>query len=82
VTLYRGNGMFVSANTVRVGDETINAKHILIAVGGRPTVPTDVEGLFYFFVKLIEHVYIFVVIVGAKYGITSDGFFDLNNLPK
>jgi glutathione reductase (NADPH) len=38
------------------------AKHTLIAVGGHPTIPTD--------------------IVGAEYGIDSDGFFELQKLPK
>ena len=30
---------------VRVGDRTLNAKKILVATGGRPLLPTDVEGI-------------------------------------
>ena len=41
--------------------ETIKAKHILIATGGRPVLPT---------------------IPGGEHAITSDGFFELEDLPK
>jgi glutathione reductase (NADPH) len=47
--------------SVKVGDEVIEGKHILIATGGRPLVPD---------------------IPGAEYGITSDGFFELEHQPK
>ena len=39
VEIIRGWASFESADTVRVGDRTLSAKHILIATGGRPTVP-------------------------------------------
>ncbi len=43
VETIRGRGTLVDAHTVRVGDETYTAKHILVATGGYPIVP-DVEG--------------------------------------
>lgn len=46
---------------VEVNGEQYTADHILIAVGGQPTVPG---------------------IPGSEHGITSDGFFELETLPK
>ena len=46
---------------MEVNGETIKAKHILIATGGRPVLPT---------------------IPGGEHAITSDGFFELEDLPK
>lgn len=42
--------------------QTIRAKKILLAVGGRPTIPQDIPG--------------------SEHGITSDGFFDIEQQPK
>ncbi|MBM6549946.1 glutathione-disulfide reductase [Marinomonas ostreistagni] len=39
VTIHRGYGELVDAHTVKVGDETISAERILIAVGAKPFVP-------------------------------------------
>ncbi|CAH0532226.1 Glutathione reductase [Vibrio stylophorae] len=39
VTVIRGFAKFVDANTVEVNGQHYSAKHILIAVGGRPTIP-------------------------------------------
>ncbi|GAA4894296.1 glutathione-disulfide reductase [Ferrimonas pelagia] len=39
VTLVRGFGKFVDSKTVEVNGEHYTADHILIAVGGRPTIP-------------------------------------------
>ncbi|WP_406610205.1 glutathione-disulfide reductase [Agarivorans sp. JK6] len=39
VTVINGFAKFVDANTVEVNGEHIRAKHILIATGGRPTIP-------------------------------------------
>ncbi|KAJ3587287.1 hypothetical protein NHX12_010885 [Muraenolepis orangiensis] len=50
--------------TVEVNGKKYTAPHILIATGGRPTVPNDDQ------------------IPGASLGITSDGFFELEKLPK
>ncbi len=44
VTLIRGFARFESADTVRVGDALYRGKHIVIATGGQPTVPTHIEG--------------------------------------
>ncbi|NEN74840.1 glutathione-disulfide reductase [Pelistega sp. NLN82] len=43
VQLLKGHGALVDANTVKVGDKTYTAKHILIATGGWPVVP-DIPG--------------------------------------
>jgi glutathione reductase (NADPH) len=56
-----GFARFVDKNTVEVDGKHYRAKHILIATGGRPSIPA---------------------IPGAELGITSDGFFALNEQPK
>ncbi|TNE52182.1 MAG: glutathione-disulfide reductase [Deltaproteobacteria bacterium] len=61
VELIEGWAKFVDPHTLDVNGEKIQAKHILIATGGRPTLP-DVPG--------------------AELGITSDGFFELEEQPK
>lgn len=43
IEIVRGRGRFADGRTVRVGDRTFTASHILIAVGGRPMVP-DIAG--------------------------------------
>ncbi|MFT4842746.1 MAG: glutathione reductase (NADPH) [Planctomycetota bacterium] len=40
VELVEGRGHLVDAHTVQVGDQTYSAKHILVAVGGWPDIPT------------------------------------------
>jgi glutathione reductase (NADPH) len=61
VEIVRGSARFVGPKTVKVGAETYSAKHIVLAVGGRPVIPG---------------------IPGAGFGITSDGFFELESQPK
>ncbi|OUS27726.1 glutathione-disulfide reductase [Thalassotalea sp. 42_200_T64] len=61
VTVINGFGKFVDKHTIEVNGETYTAEHILIATGGRPTIPD---------------------IPGSEHGITSDGFFALNEQPK
>jgi len=61
VTIFRGNGHFVSPNQVKVGDQIITGEKTLIATGGYPRIPD---------------------IPGAELGITSDGFFELSEIPK
>ena len=43
VTIHSGYGSLVDAHTVQVGEETITAERILVAVGAKPFVP-DFEG--------------------------------------
>ena len=62
----KGRAKFVSKEVVEValeggGSQQIKAKHILLATGGRPTIPD---------------------IPGKELCIDSDGFFDLEQLPK
>jgi len=59
-----GTAKLTSNRTVEVdgGRLTFSGSHILLATGGRPSVPTT--------------------IAGAEYGITSDGFFELKELPR
>ncbi|KAI9279253.1 glutathione-disulfide reductase [Umbelopsis sp. AD052] len=65
VQYYSGYASFVNKNTVKIQDgdkvSEVQAKKILIAVGGHPIIP-DVPG--------------------ADLGISSDGFFDLEQQPK
>jgi len=57
----QGRARFVDAKTIEVSGERYSADHIVVAVGGKPTVPN---------------------VSGAELGITSDGFFELKELPK
>jgi glutathione reductase (NADPH) len=56
-----GQARFVDAHTLAVGEQQFCAKHIVIAPGAYPIVPS---------------------IPGAEHGITSDGFFALNDQPQ
>jgi len=56
-----GSARFVDPHTVAVGDQEYSAERIVIATGGRPSVPD---------------------LPGAELGITSDGFFQLNERPE
>eukprot|EP01135_Chromosphaera_perkinsii_P003631 Nk52_evm10s250 gene=Nk52_evmTU10s250 len=58
----QGHAEFISSTEVKVNDTVYSAKHILIATGGRPSMP-DTPG-------------------AKEYGITSDGFFELEKLPR
>ncbi len=61
VTYVRGAARFLDKSTVEVNGERMTARHIVIATGGRPSVPT---------------------LPGSEHGITSDGFFSLEQRPK
>jgi len=61
VTHIQGTARFIDANTVDVDGSEYSAERIVIATGGRPTLPD---------------------IPGAELGITSDGFFELEEQPK
>ncbi|MDH3615683.1 MAG: glutathione-disulfide reductase [Gammaproteobacteria bacterium] len=61
VTYIAGSARMVDAHTVDVDGTTYEAERIVIATGGRPTVPD---------------------IPGAELGITSDGFFELEERPQ
>lgn len=56
-----GTASFVDSHTVAVDGEHFVAERIVVATGGRPSVPD---------------------IPGAEYGITSDGFFELEERPQ
>lgn len=56
-----GKAKFVDKSIVEVNGKQYFGKHILIATGGYPAVPS---------------------IPGAEFGITSDGFFELEDIPK
>ncbi|KAL5338531.1 hypothetical protein BJX70DRAFT_366792 [Aspergillus crustosus] len=65
IDLVHGRARFVEANTIEVTNTDgttarYSAPHILIATGGRPSIP-DIKG--------------------AEHGITSDGFFEIEELP-
>ncbi|MGE0266931.1 MAG: dihydrolipoyl dehydrogenase [Candidatus Omnitrophota bacterium] len=44
IDYYRGKATFVSNKTIKVGDETLTANKIFIAVGARPAIPA-IDGL-------------------------------------
>jgi glutathione reductase (NADPH) len=68
IEMIRGTASFTSPHEISVdmedgsGKTSYTAPYILIATGGYPVVPDDVEG--------------------AECAITSDGFFDIEHLPK
>ncbi|KAK4228932.1 hypothetical protein QBC38DRAFT_131920 [Podospora fimiseda] len=67
VEYIHGWAKVLSKNSVEVtlddgSKEVVNAKKILIAVGGNPHIPPSIPG--------------------SEYGINSDGFFDIDTLPK
>jgi glutathione reductase (NADPH) len=61
VSVLAGAARFVGPRTVEVDGARYSADHVVIATGGRPSVPD---------------------IPGARYGITSDGFFELQAQPR
>jgi glutathione reductase (NADPH) len=61
VAYVRGAARFLDEHTVEVNGERMTARHIVIATGGRPTIPE---------------------LPGSDIGITSDGFFSLDERPK
>lgn len=60
ITYVYGAALFINHNTIEVGNQQYTAPHILLAVGGRPRMPS---------------------IEGAEYAISSDGVFELSELP-
>lgn len=67
VEYLHGRASLLSKNEVEVKlddgtKETIRAKHILVATGGHPTIPSEIPG--------------------AEFGMTSDGFFEIEKQPK
>lgn len=60
VTRVTGWARFVEPHVIEVEGRKIRAEHVLIATGGRPTLPD---------------------IAGVELGITSDGFFELDQRP-
>ena len=61
VAYVRGTARFLDKSTVEVNGGRMTARHIVIATGGKPSVPT---------------------LTGSEHGITSDGFFSLEQRPK
>lgn len=66
IDLIQGTAKFSAKNEIEVdlqdgSKASFSAPHILVATGGFPIVPNDIEG--------------------AKHGISSDGFFDIEELP-
>ncbi|MBT8100224.1 MAG: FAD-dependent oxidoreductase, partial [Gammaproteobacteria bacterium] len=79
VDYFNGHGRFVDAHTLRVGDETVTARHIVIATGGRPRIPDipgaglgiDSDGFF-----ALEDCPATVAVVGSGYiGVELAGMF-------
>ncbi|HEY2145995.1 MAG TPA: glutathione-disulfide reductase [Steroidobacteraceae bacterium] len=61
VAYVRGAARFVGEHTVEVNGKRLTARHIVIATGGKPTLPD---------------------LPGVELGITSDGFFELQQRPR
>ena len=61
ITHVNGAARFLDAHSIEVNGERLEARHIVVATGGRPTYPK---------------------IPGAEFGISSDGFFELQQRPQ
>jgi len=61
IQVIRTAGRFTGPLTVAAGNQLLVGRHVLVATGGYPTVPS---------------------LPGAELGITSDGFFELAELPR
>eukprot|EP01129_Flabellula_baltica_P016047 TRINITY_DN8385_c0_g1_i1.p1 TRINITY_DN8385_c0_g1~~TRINITY_DN8385_c0_g1_i1.p1 ORF type:complete len:453 (-),score=117.71 TRINITY_DN8385_c0_g1_i1:32-1390(-) len=71
VDAFYGHASFVDSKTIKVGDKTITAEHVLIAVGGRPKMP-EIPGIEHgiqsdYFFDNMEHLPAKVAVVGAGY---------------
>jgi pyruvate/2-oxoglutarate dehydrogenase complex dihydrolipoamide dehydrogenase (E3) component len=44
-TVFTGTGSFESPNSIRVGDDVLEAKNIFLNVGARPTIPKKMTGV-------------------------------------
>ena len=77
-----GHAQFVSPTEVQVDGHTLTARHILIATGTKPRFPADIPG------ESTDHTNntvgpgTAVLCTGSELGISSDGFFALEDLPK
>ena len=90
--LIRGKAEFTGAREVTVGGATYTADHIIIATGGHPTlldIPGEVRALACAYCKCAAHpqhsagtAVLATTPVGKELMITSDGFFELEELPK
>ena len=75
-----GHAKFTGPKEVTVDGTKFTAEHILVATGTKPIIPS-IPG---------DHVYLCVLThmstshtyTGSEYGISSDGFFELEDLPK
>ena len=47
MTYLHGKGVFVDAQTINVGGTRYQAKHIIIATGGEPILPNNIDGIEY-----------------------------------
>lgn len=70
VTIHNGYASFVDSHTLRIGTETITARHILIATGGQPRLP-NIDGAKHMIVSddafYLESLPKHVVIYGGGY---------------
>ena len=90
VELIRGKAEFTGAREVTVGGATYTADHIIIATGGHPTlldIPGEVRALHVRIASVNAHTLpapavLAATCVGKELMITSDGFFELEELPR
>ncbi len=45
VQLYEGYGKFIDSHTIEIGDRKVTAEKILVAVGGKPVKPENIQGI-------------------------------------
>lgn len=86
MTYLHGKGVFVNRNTIDVGGEHYQADHLIIATGGEPIIPNEMEGVQYaidsdgFFslaerpnkVAIIGSGYIGVELAGVLHGLGTE----------
>ncbi|WP_425447059.1 dihydrolipoyl dehydrogenase [Dethiothermospora halolimnae] len=66
VDLYRGYGEIIDKNTLKVNDETIKTKNLILATGSTPRIP-DIDGI----EKAVDNGFV----------VTSKGILELNDIP-
>eukprot|EP00842_Homolaphlyctis_polyrhiza_P001787 jgi/Hompol1/2609/HPOL_006075-RA len=61
ITMINGTASFIDNHRIKVNDQIIEGKHVLVATGSRAWIPNHPGA--------------------SEYGITSDGFFELEHMP-
>ena len=63
VEVFKGKGEFIGKNKIKVGEEVVlSGEHVLIATGGRPSVPSNIPGAHLGIDSLLFILFIIIII--------------------